>query len=177
MLVYIRTENDMSVGIFAPRTLLLGSSDNKTNTRPPAAPSSFASLDDANLVRDVEGVIVGGQPHVRLLQAVGPESMQQEDTRQGKPERGRIPQRCRAVLSEHPATTAAAAAARQPSCRRRRRKLVPSVHPPSRCVPAVPARAIAAAAVACSGAAASSCSGGSCSSSSSRCSSGAARTG
>ena len=28
-------------------------------------------LDDADLVGDVEGVVVGGEPHVRLLRAVG----------------------------------------------------------------------------------------------------------
>ena len=31
-----------------------------------------AYLDDANLVGDVERIVVGGQAHVRLLAAVGP---------------------------------------------------------------------------------------------------------
>ena len=31
----------------------------------------WVDLDDANLVGDVEGVVVGGQAHVGLLEAIG----------------------------------------------------------------------------------------------------------
>ena len=41
--------------------------------RTPAAAITITSLDDANLVRHVQGVVVGRQPHVRLLLSVGPE--------------------------------------------------------------------------------------------------------